>query len=68
MYSLIIVDDEIIEQRVLQKMVVKFCPFVRMLPCASNGAELLKLLEVHQPDIIVLDINMPILNGLDVKF
>lgn len=66
MYSLIIVDDEIIEQRVLQKMVVKFCPFVRMLPCASNGAELLKLLEVHQPDIIVLDINMPILNGLDV--
>lgn len=63
---MMIVDDEIIEQRVLQKMVLKFCPFIRLLPCASNGVELLSCVEELQPDILVLDINMPILNGLDV--
>lgn len=66
MYSMIIVDDEIIEQRVLQKMVQDFCPNVELLPSVSNGAELIACLEERQPDLIVLDINMPVLNGLDV--
>ncbi|MDR1760816.1 MAG: response regulator transcription factor [Bacteroidales bacterium] len=32
---------------------------------ASNGKELLQKLETVQPDIILLDINMPEMNGLD---
>lgn len=66
MYSMIIVDDEVIEQKVLQKMVQDFCPNVRLLPSVSNGAELIACLEKNRPDLIVLDINMPVLNGLEV--
>lgn len=32
---------------------------------AENGDNLLKLLEFAKPDLILMDINMPILNGID---
>lgn len=33
---------------------------------ASDGAEALRLVEEHSPDIAILDIDMPVLSGLDV--
>lgn len=30
---------------------------------ASNGGEVLELLKVHEPDILLLDLNMPVING-----
>jgi len=33
---------------------------------ASNGKEALKLFQQHHPDILLLDISMPLLNGLDL--
>jgi DNA-binding NarL/FixJ family response regulator len=39
---------------------------VRVLDTVKNGEELLQRLQVHTPDIILLDLNMPVLNGLDV--
>ena len=32
---------------------------------AENGSSLIKLFEFHKPDIVLMDINMPILNGID---
>ncbi|HJW28842.1 MAG TPA: response regulator transcription factor, partial [Saprospiraceae bacterium] len=39
---------------------------IRILGTASNGEELLKKLKKHLPDILLLDLNMPVLNGLEV--
>lgn len=33
---------------------------------ATDGLEALRLLETHQPDLLILDIGMPKLNGIDV--
>jgi len=33
---------------------------------ASNGAEAIKLLKQHQPDIVLLDLRMPIIDGVGV--
>lgn len=41
-------------------------PDVQLVGEASNGTEALKLIEQLQPDVAVLDIAMPELNGLDV--
>lgn len=32
---------------------------------ASNGEDAVKLVKLHKPDICVMDIEMPIMNGLD---
>ena len=32
---------------------------------AENGSILIKLFEFHKPDIVLMDINMPILNGIE---
>ncbi len=39
---------------------------VRILDTVTNGDELLQKLQIHSPDIILLDLNMPVLNGLEV--
>ena len=38
---------------------------IHIVAVASDGREALELAREHQPDIVVLDINMPGLNGLD---
>lgn len=40
-------------------------PQIHILFEASNGKELLKQLKDHKPSIILLDIEMPIVNGID---
>ncbi|RXT08766.1 LytTR family DNA-binding domain-containing protein [Ammoniphilus sp. CFH 90114] len=37
---------------------------VEVLPSATNGLELLKLVEEHEPDVVFLDIHMPEMQGL----
>lgn len=39
---------------------------VEIVAEADNGAEALRLAKKHLPDIMLLDINMPLLNGLEV--
>ena len=33
--------------------------------CAANGREAIRLVEEHRPDLAVLDINMPVMDGLE---
>lgn len=37
---------------------------IEVLPCASNGLELIQLVEEHNPDVVFLDIQMPEMQGL----
>jgi DNA-binding NarL/FixJ family response regulator len=40
-------------------------PEIAVVGEASNGRDALRLIELHQPDVVVMDIAMPDLNGLD---
>jgi DNA-binding NarL/FixJ family response regulator len=39
---------------------------IRVVAEAENGAQALALTAVHQPDVVVLDIQMPDINGIEV--
>ncbi|MED1723929.1 LytTR family DNA-binding domain-containing protein [Brevibacillus parabrevis] len=36
---------------------------VELLPCATNGRELLEMVDEHEPDVVFLDMKMPELEG-----
>ena len=65
MYRIIIADDEAVECRALEMMIQSDFEKLEVLPCASNGIELIANVEKYRPDIAIVDINMPGMNGLD---
>ena len=65
MYKLLIADDERIECRTLERMISKRFPCLQLLPCVYDGISLIKSIEAYSPDIVIADINMPGLSGLD---
>ena len=38
---------------------------IEVIGFAENGSDLLELLESKKPDIVLIDINMPVMNGID---
>jgi two-component system, LytTR family, response regulator len=61
--SCIIVDDEIQNQVVLEKLIDRFCPTVEVKGSASSVMEAVPMIEESTPDIVFLDIEMPEENG-----
>lgn len=65
MYRIIVADDEMIECRALEMMLRNDFPELEVVPSVYNGTDLIAGIEKYQPDIAIVDINMPQLNGLD---
>ncbi|MCF8352286.1 MAG: response regulator transcription factor, partial [Bacteroidales bacterium] len=64
--NIIIVDDHEIFRNGL-KMVLNRLKYVNILAEASNGKEFLELLPNHHPDIVLMDIEMPVMNGIEAS-
>lgn len=47
------------------RMLLRDEPDMKILAVASNGKELIDMLPTFNPDIVLLDINMPVINGLE---
>lgn len=62
--NLFIVDDHEIFRNGL-KMVLGKLKYVTISDEASNGEEFIRALEHAVPDIVLLDIEMPVMNGID---
>ncbi len=60
--SILIVEDELQLLDVYSKYVILFCDIIYT---ATNGEEALKLYYEHKPNIILTDINMPKLDGIE---
>lgn len=66
MYKVMIIEDEQIERETLQQIIEEYIPQCVPVLAAKNGREALQLYEEHHPDIVLADINIPGINGLDV--
>ena len=63
-YNVIVVDDHEIFRNGL-KLLLNKIENVRVVDEASNGMEFLKIIKKHKADLVFMDINMPILDGID---
>lgn len=65
MYKLLVIDDE----PFVRRGIVSLIPFEELgvgeIFEAANGEKGLEIVKEHEPDIVLCDINMPKLNGLD---
>ena len=62
----IIIDDETKGQNLLKELINRYCPEAQVVAIASNGIEGLKMIKEHGPDCVLLDINMPKMNGFEM--
>jgi two-component system LytT family response regulator len=61
----IIVDDELFGRENLKKIIENYCHEIEILGCADSVISAKVLVNVHKPDVVFLDINMPVLDGFD---
>ena len=57
-------DDHTLVRAGIRALLEKL-PGVEVVGEASDGREVLKLVKLHQPDVVLMDISMPGLNGLE---
>lgn len=62
----VLAEDEPVLMAELREMLAKLWPELSIAGAAEDGVEALRLLDVHQPDVLFLDIQMPGASGLDV--
>lgn len=59
----VLADDHVLVRQGLRSLLER--EKFQVVAEASDGQELIRLTETHQPDIAVIDISMPTLNGID---
>ncbi|HEY2421322.1 MAG TPA: response regulator transcription factor [Neobacillus sp.] len=64
MTEIIIVDDQEMVREGL-RMILSLYEEIEIVGEAANGEELLDLLQKMRPDVILMDIRMPVMNGID---
>jgi DNA-binding LytR/AlgR family response regulator len=65
MPTALICDDEPLLREQLRLRLAKLWPELTLVGEATNGAEALTLYESAQPDVVFLDIHMPVMTGLE---
>ena len=63
--KVLIVDDSIFIRKVLSEIIIKD-PRFELVGTAMNGKEGLEKIKALNPDVITLDVEMPIMNGLEM--
>ena len=62
--QVLVVDDHLGHRTVLSKM-LSMAPEVEIVGFAASGEEALVLAEVHRPAVIVMDVGMPGMSGIE---
>ncbi|OBR67641.1 hypothetical protein A7K91_22450 [Paenibacillus oryzae] len=66
MKKVLIVDDELLMRIGLKSMIHWEEQGFRIIGEAANGKEALELVELHRPELIITDIKMPVMDGLEL--
>jgi two-component system LytT family response regulator len=66
MIKAILIDDEMHCLKTLGLLLAEYCPNVQVVEKCDDAATGLKAIEMHKPDLVFLDIEMPQMNGFEM--
>lgn len=61
----VLIVDDVADLRMLLRMSLEFDEDFEVVAEAGDGLEAITQAERHQPDLVVLDLSMPVLDGLE---
>ena len=61
--KIILCDDQALIRDSLE-MLLNLEKDIHVAACAADGFEAVELTKIHQPDLILMDLNMPGMNGI----
>lgn len=64
MLKVLIVDDQTLMRDGLQT-ILQLEDDIEVIATAENGEEACRLVAIHQPDLVLMDIRMPVMNGIE---
>lgn len=64
MNKIILVDDHSLFREGI-KLLIENEGYGEIIAEAENGQQFIDLLQIHKPDLVIMDIEMPVMNGLD---
>ena len=67
MYKLIFADDEALVRENLARIVDWESAGFKLVCCCSNGHELMEMVDNERPDLVITDINMPFISGIEAS-
>jgi len=62
----LVVDDHELTRFSLS-LALRSQPDVDLIGLASNGQEAIEMVEGHQPDVVIIDLQMPVMDGLSAS-
>lgn len=66
MQNLLIVEDNLIQSHFLVNSICKNIPNIRLYNIVSTGIEAIEIIKREKVDIIILDLKLPDMNGIDI--
>lgn len=63
-YTVVVADDEPMAVQAICKIIEKHCPQFAVVGTGTNGEDTLKVIQQTEPDLVITDIDMPMMNGL----
>ena len=57
--------DDVFDLRFMVRLALERSGHFEVIAEAENGAEAIALAQEHKPDLVLLDISMPVIDGLD---
>ncbi|MEL6909404.1 MAG: response regulator transcription factor, partial [Cyanobacteria bacterium J06598_4] len=64
MIKVLIVDDQRTVQEII-KSYIENDPGLELIGCGNNGKEAIELIERYHPHVVLMDIEMPVMDGLE---
>jgi len=61
----VVIADDTADMRLLLRALLDHCDGLSVVAEAENGVEAVELAQRHQPEVVLLDLEMPVMNGLE---